>query len=292
MLFAVFYLLLRRRARGRLRRGSPQRRRGPGPSSSARRTQAPCWPAAPSPPRSAVHGFAEQGACRPRWSSFLVSPQTLLRWHRELVRRKWTYPHRATGGRPPIAAGVRDLILRMRRENPRWGCVRIKGELMLTRAAGPAWVKGCVRVDPHIGARRTAWRLIRPGFRFRSLAHGSSRRYSMGRKQATCIAGPWRAAQPRRALRRAPRRSHRRGASAPDHGPRRRTVVSTHSPESSGGRPSWVPRYSSLSARVPIGTCPLQCCPRSSFLFSPTGVLGPDDRTANCERVPGGTSTR
>ena len=66
---------------------------------------------------------------RPRWSSFLVSPQTLLRWHRELVRRKWTYPHRATGGRPPIADGVRDLILRMGKENPRWGCVRIKGEL-------------------------------------------------------------------------------------------------------------------------------------------------------------------
>jgi putative transposase len=37
---------------------------------------------------------------RRRWSSFLVSPQTLLRWHRELVRRKWTYPHRGTGGRP------------------------------------------------------------------------------------------------------------------------------------------------------------------------------------------------
>jgi hypothetical protein len=53
-------------------------------------------------------------------------------------------------------------------------------------------------------ARRTAWRLIRPEFRFRSLAHGSSRRYSMGRKQATCIAGPRRPAQPRRALRRAP----------------------------------------------------------------------------------------
>jgi putative transposase len=66
---------------------------------------------------------------RPRWSSFLVSPQTLLRWHRELVRRKWTYPHRATGGRPPIPDDVRELILRMGEENPRWGCVRIRGEL-------------------------------------------------------------------------------------------------------------------------------------------------------------------
>jgi putative transposase len=66
---------------------------------------------------------------RPRWSSFLVSPQTLLRWHRELVRRKWTYPHRTAGGRPPLADDVRDLILRIGKENPRWGCVRIRGEL-------------------------------------------------------------------------------------------------------------------------------------------------------------------
>ena len=66
---------------------------------------------------------------RPRWSAFLVSPQTLLRWHRELVRRKWTYSRRSLGGRPPIAEEVRDLILRMGRENPRWGCLRIKGEL-------------------------------------------------------------------------------------------------------------------------------------------------------------------
>jgi hypothetical protein len=66
---------------------------------------------------------------RPRWSAFLVSPQTLLRWHRELVRRKWTYARRSLGGRPPIVEEVRDLILRMGRENPRWGCLRIKGEL-------------------------------------------------------------------------------------------------------------------------------------------------------------------
>jgi putative transposase len=65
---------------------------------------------------------------RERWSAFLVRPQTLLRWHRELVRRKWTYRHRSTG-RPPIAEDVRDLIVRMGGENPRWGCMRIKGEL-------------------------------------------------------------------------------------------------------------------------------------------------------------------
>jgi hypothetical protein len=61
---------------------------------------------------------------RQRWSSFLVRPQTLLRWHREVVRRKWTYRHRSTGGRPPIAQDVGDLIVRMGGENPRWGCMR------------------------------------------------------------------------------------------------------------------------------------------------------------------------
>jgi len=66
---------------------------------------------------------------RTRWSAFVVSPQTLLRWHRELVRRKWTFRRRSMGGRPPITDVVRDLILQMGRENPRWGCIRIRGEL-------------------------------------------------------------------------------------------------------------------------------------------------------------------
>jgi transposase InsO family protein len=66
---------------------------------------------------------------RTRWSCFVVSPQTLLRWHRDLVRRKWTYRRTLTGGRPPITGEVRELILRMGRENPRWGCLRIRGEL-------------------------------------------------------------------------------------------------------------------------------------------------------------------
>jgi putative transposase len=59
----------------------------------------------------------------------VVSPQTLLRWHRELVRRKWTFKRISVGGRPPITDEVRALIVRMGRENPRWGCLRIRGEL-------------------------------------------------------------------------------------------------------------------------------------------------------------------
>ncbi len=65
---------------------------------------------------------------RERWSLFLVSPQTLVRWHRELVRRKWTYRHRGPG-RPRVDPEVRGLVLRLGRENPRWGSVRIQGEL-------------------------------------------------------------------------------------------------------------------------------------------------------------------
>jgi putative transposase len=66
---------------------------------------------------------------RERWVTFLVTPATLLRWHRELVRRKWTYRRTGRPGRPPIDPAVRELILRLARENPRWGCVRIEGEL-------------------------------------------------------------------------------------------------------------------------------------------------------------------
>ena len=69
---------------------------------------------------------------RPTWQSFLlVSPETLLRWHRELVRRKWALyarrPPRRRTGRP---SEREELIVRMARENPRWGYRRIQGELL------------------------------------------------------------------------------------------------------------------------------------------------------------------
>jgi putative transposase len=66
---------------------------------------------------------------RDRWASFLVTPQTLLRWHRELVRRKWTYRTGRKPGTPPIDPEITALVVRIARENPRWGCVRICGEL-------------------------------------------------------------------------------------------------------------------------------------------------------------------
>jgi hypothetical protein len=59
----------------------------------------------------------------------VVTPQTLLRWHRGLVRRKWTFRRASGGGRPSISEELRGLIVPMGRENPRWGCLRIRGEL-------------------------------------------------------------------------------------------------------------------------------------------------------------------
>ena len=59
----------------------------------------------------------------------LVSPRTLLRWHADLVARRWTYPRRQPG-RPPVTQPVRTLVLRMARENPTWGYRRIHGELV------------------------------------------------------------------------------------------------------------------------------------------------------------------
>jgi putative transposase len=63
------------------------------------------------------------------WTSFLIRPETLLRWHRELVTRKWTKPHRRPG-RPAIDPETRNLVVRLARENPRWGYRRIQGELL------------------------------------------------------------------------------------------------------------------------------------------------------------------
>src|SRR5665213_3947018 len=74
-------------------------------------------------------------------SRFFVQPETLLQWHRDLVRRKWIYTHRP--GRPSIPAGTVSTVLRLARENPSWGYRRIHGELArvgVALAPSSVWV--------------------------------------------------------------------------------------------------------------------------------------------------------
>jgi hypothetical protein len=59
----------------------------------------------------------------------VVTPATVLRWHRELIARRWTYPHKKPG-RPPVRAEIRQVVLRLAAENPSWGHRRIHGELL------------------------------------------------------------------------------------------------------------------------------------------------------------------
>jgi hypothetical protein len=96
----------------------------------------------------------------PRWRhGLVVTPQTLLRWHRELVRRKWAQPRRAVG-RPPTDARVRELVLRFARENPRWGDPRIAGELRkLGLRVSPSTTRRILlanRLGPRRGVRALA----------------------------------------------------------------------------------------------------------------------------------------
>ncbi len=67
------------------------------------------------------------------WPSALVfvKPETVIRWHRKGFRLYWTWKSRHRGGRPPIDAELRTLILRIATENPTWGAPRVHGELLM-----------------------------------------------------------------------------------------------------------------------------------------------------------------
>jgi hypothetical protein len=139
---------------GRPFRCSPRRCRDPRPSPPARRPQAPGRPARLRRDRLYLAALS-RALPRQRWSWFLIRPQTLLRWHRELVPRKWTHHHGSTGGRPAIAPEVRELILRIGRENPRWDACG-------SRESSPSSGEGLG--DGHPNAAASPW--PRPGPRW------------------------------------------------------------------------------------------------------------------------------
>jgi putative transposase len=91
----------------------------------------------------------------------LVTPTSILRWHRRLVAKKWTYPHRT--GRPPIAPELAALIGQLARQNPTWGYQRIQGELLkLGRRVGASTIRRILknlRIPPApTRTDRTSWR--------------------------------------------------------------------------------------------------------------------------------------
>jgi putative transposase len=94
----------------------------------------------------------------------IVTPETLLRWHRRLVTRHWTYSAKTkpVGGRPRVAAVIRELVIRLARENPTWGHRRVHGELVgLGYRVVPATVWNILhKADLDPAPRRTgqSWR--------------------------------------------------------------------------------------------------------------------------------------
>jgi putative transposase len=98
---------------------------------------------------------------RSRWSCFFVKPETLLRWHRRLVAGTLTYPHRGIG-RPPLDQELQQLILRLARENPRWGYQRIQGQLLqLGLRVSATAIRTTLRrhrLDPTPRPTATTWR--------------------------------------------------------------------------------------------------------------------------------------
>jgi hypothetical protein len=142
---------------------------------------------------------------RPIWRGRLVQPATLPRWHRDLVRRRWSCPHRR--GRPGVALELRALVLRLARENPTWGYRRIHGELRrlgYTIGASTVWAMlQRAGVDPAPKRSVLTWRqflraqaegvlgvdLLHRGYRVSATAVGAVR--TRGRHpKGPCAGGP------------------------------------------------------------------------------------------------------
>ena len=104
---------------------------------------------------------------RSAWNALIVRPETVVGWHRALIRRKWAaYGRRSRPGRPRLAEECRQLILRLAKENPSWGYVRIRGELFkLGYCVSPTAIRNLLHrhglpISPH--RSRLSWRQFLP----------------------------------------------------------------------------------------------------------------------------------
>jgi putative transposase len=110
---------------------------------------------------------------RKDWRSFIITPETLLRWHRRLVAKHWTYTRPV--GRPPMPREIRGLVVRLARENPRWGYQRMVGELKglgvtVSATTVRTWLRAA-GLGPGGTRKGMTWRASTQSARSRSL-HG------------------------------------------------------------------------------------------------------------------------
>src|SRR5512132_2449979 len=141
--------------------GAGQGDRDPGVTRRARGAAPPACTAPPAAHRPGAARGAAPAAPRARWSVFLVQPETLLRWHRRMICRRWTYPT-TSHGRPAISDEAQQLVVCLARENPRWGYQRIHGELLrLGVRVSASSIRRVLRahgLDPAPRRAATSWR--------------------------------------------------------------------------------------------------------------------------------------
>jgi hypothetical protein len=132
-------------------------------------------------------------AAHRRRLSLIITPRTLLRWHAELVRRRWTYSRR-TPGRPRTGPAIRRLALEMARDNPAWGYRRICGELTgLGYKAAPSTIWKVLKgagIDPAPSAQPPAGNSFCPPRPRRSPQSTSSMSTPSSSAGSTCCSSP------------------------------------------------------------------------------------------------------
>ena len=93
----------------------------------------------------------------------IVTPDTILRWHRQVLERKWTYATKCRGGRPGVLAEIRCLVVRMAEENPTWGYTRIVGALKnVGHRVSRSTIARILKAHgiPPVPARPTSWQTL------------------------------------------------------------------------------------------------------------------------------------